>query len=76
VIELRSPFDNLADLQAKMQEYVDNGAELGWLIDPLERKVHIYSPLAQPICLENPVTLSGEPVLQGFELKLSPIWDK
>jgi Uma2 family endonuclease len=39
VLELRSPTDNLATVQAKMQEYLDNGAQLGWLIDPVQRQV-------------------------------------
>ena len=44
VIELRSRQDRLAVLQEKMQEYIENGAQLGWLIDPLEKRVHIYCP--------------------------------
>jgi Uma2 family endonuclease len=75
VIELRSPTDSLDDLHAKMQEYIDNGAELGWLIDPLERKVHIYSPSTKPVCLDNPATVSGNPVLPRFELKMSRLWE-
>jgi Uma2 family endonuclease len=44
VIELRSPTDSLTLVQAKMREYIENGARLGWLIDPEERKVHVYQP--------------------------------
>ena len=76
VIELRSPTDAIADLQSKMQEYIDNGAELGWSIDPLERKVYIYSRSAAPVCLDKPEKVSGEPVLREFELNLSRIWDR
>lgn len=75
VIELRSPSDNLDDLHAKMQEYIENGAELGWLIDPLERRVHIYSPSTKPVYLDNPRTVSGDPVLPGFELNTSRLWE-
>src|SRR5215472_8584067 len=76
VVELRSPTDTVHELQSKMQEYIDNGAELGWLIDPLERKVYIYSRSSAPVCLDNPATVSAEPVLCGFELNLYRIWDR
>ena len=48
VIELRSPTDNLQAVLAKMQEYLDNGAQLGWLLDPLTRRVHVYLTAAPP----------------------------
>ena len=71
VVEIRSvsqsrPSD-LASLMAKMREYQDNGARLGWLLDPLERTARIYRPGAPaPELLHNPETLSGEDVLPGF----------
>src|SRR5262249_22716107 len=68
VVELRSPSDRLSDLQEKMQEYIDNGICLGWLIDPLEKRVHIYRPGHSIETLNNPVTLNGDPVLPGFVL--------
>jgi len=74
VVELRSPSDHLPPLQAKMQEYIANGAELGWLIDPFEKNVYIYRPHAQVSCLENPVSVSGEPVLPGFSLDVQRVW--
>ena len=74
VTELRSPSDRLGYLQAKMGEYIANGAQLGWLIDPLERKVYICSPHSDVECLNNPQTLSGEPLLPGFVLDLRPLW--
>jgi Uma2 family endonuclease len=58
-----------------MREYIQNGAQLGWLIDPLERKVHIYSPSTEPICLDNPATVSGNLVLPGFELSVARLWE-
>jgi len=76
IVELRSPTDTLDDLDAKMQEYIANGAELGWLIDPLERKVYIYSRSSAAVCLDNPAKVSAEPVLRGFELDLSRIWER
>lgn len=74
VIELRSKSDRLRTLQNKMREYIENGARLGWLIDPTENKVHIYRKNGEIEILENPVKVSGEDVLQGFELDLTEIW--
>ena len=75
VIELRSPSDRLGDLQDKMQEYIDNGAQLGWLIDPGDKRVYVYRPDCEVECLENPSNISGEPVLAGFILDLGEIWE-
>lgn len=72
VIELRSSSDRLLSLQQKMQEYIDNGARLGWLINRRDRQVEIYRPQGTEI-LQDPSKLSGEDVLPGFELKLQGI---
>ena len=74
VVELRSASDSLAVLQAKMEEYIDNGVRLGWLIDPFDRTVHVYQAGQAVRLLENPDAVSGEPVLPGFILNLSEIW--
>jgi Uma2 family endonuclease len=73
VVELRSRSDQLTTLQEKMEEYLANGAQLGWLIDPLEKKVHIYRPNAPIETLDNPSVISGDPVLPGFVLNLDGI---
>jgi Uma2 family endonuclease len=75
VVELRSPSDALATLQDKMQEYLDNGAQLGFLIDPLERRVYVYRPGATVQCLDDPATISGDPELPGFVLDLRSLWN-
>lgn len=75
VIELRSPSDNLKTLQDKVQEYIDNGAQLGWLIDPVDRRVYVYRSGIMAECLENPATIIGDPELPGFVLDLAGIWD-
>jgi Uma2 family endonuclease len=75
VIELRSPSDNLKTVQEKMQEYIENGAQLCFLLDPLERRVYLYRPGAPVVCLENPTTVSGDPELPGFTLDLTRIWE-
>jgi Uma2 family endonuclease len=74
VVELRSPSDDLQPLQEKMQEYLDNGLRLGWLIDPQNRQVEIYRPGLAVEVLQVPTTLSGEDVLPGFVLDLSGIY--
>lgn len=74
VVELRSKSDNLRKLHSKMREYTENGARLGWLIDPTEKKVHVYRADKTVEVLENPVKVSGEDVLYGFELDLTEIW--
>jgi len=75
VLELRSPSDVLATVQAKMREYLDNGVQLGWLIDPIDKKVYVYRPGAPVECLDNPQTVSGDPVLPGFVLELGKVWN-
>ncbi|MCG5060148.1 MAG: Uma2 family endonuclease [Limnoraphis sp. WC205] len=75
VVELRSASDRLKSLQDKMQEYRENGAKLGWLIDPQNKRVEIYRPDQEEVEIqENPTTLSGENVLPGFILDLTVIW--
>ena len=78
VIELVSPSDlqkqRYEDLREKMQEYIDNGVRLGWLIEPKAQKVEIYRPEQAVEILQSPKTLSGEDVLPGFVLDLEPIW--
>ena len=74
VIELRSPSDSLQSLQDKMQEYIDNGTRLGWLINRQNRQVEIYRQGREKEVLSDPATLSGEDVLPGFVLNLELVW--
>ncbi len=74
VVELGSESDRLPKLQAKMREYIDNGARLGWLIDPQNRRVEIYRPGTEVELLENPTNLSGEDILPEFVLNLRRVW--
>ncbi len=73
VAELRSATDNLNTLQQKMQEYIDNGVRLGWLIDPQNQRVEIYRKGQDVEILQSPTSLSGEDVLPGFVLDLAQI---
>jgi Uma2 family endonuclease len=74
VIELRSETDRLPPLKEKMEEYIENGAEMGLLIDPLKKQVHVYRQGRKPKVLGKPSTVSCEPTLPGFELDLTEIW--
>jgi len=74
VVELRSQSDTLKQINVKMFEYLENGASLGWLIDPFKRQVYIYRPNQEVVVLNNPESVSGDPLLPGFELNLAKLW--
>ena len=74
LIELRSSSERLIKLQEKIQEYIDNGASLGWLMDRQNRKVYIYRPNRELEILENPEAITGNPELPGFVLRMGKIW--
>ena len=74
VIELRSSSNSLKSLQEKMQEYIGNGAQLGWLINPPERRVYIYRPGEEVEVLSDAETASADPILPGFVLQLAELW--
>lgn len=74
VVELRSPTDSLSMLQEKMQEYIDNGAQLAWLIDPEQKRLYVYRAGEPAQELDQPETVSGDPLLPGFVLDLREIW--
>ena len=75
VIELKSDNDRLRTLDKKMEEYMDNGAQLGWLIDPEKRTVAIYRPGREVETLTGPDKVAGEGPVTGFVLDLSEVWD-
>jgi Uma2 family endonuclease len=74
VLELRSPSDSMRALQMKMEEYRENGAQLGWLLDPVGKQVHVYRRGAPTEVLNDPASVSGEPLLRGFVLEVPQIW--
>ncbi len=74
VVELRSKTDTLAKTRAKLEEYMANGARLGWLIDPQRQVVEVYRPGREVEILQSPATVSGEDVLPGFVLELAEIF--
>jgi Uma2 family endonuclease len=77
VIEIRSPSDRKKDLQEKMQTYLCNKVELGWLIDPQSRTVTVYSSEREtPNELIDPERVFGEGPVAGFVLQLKQIYDQ
>jgi Uma2 family endonuclease len=75
VIEVRSQTDRWPALREKMREWIDNGAQLAWLIDPETRAVEIYRPKGSVEVLSSPESLSGEGPVEGFALDLLSVWD-
>ena len=75
VIELRSHFDRLPVLRGKMQEWMANGAQLGWLIDAERHAVEIYRPGREPELRVDVMSVAGEAPVEGFVLELGPVWD-
>ena len=75
VIELRSPSDTIKTLQDKMQEYSENGASLGWLIDPVAQQVLVFQPQKAIVSLDKPEFLSADDLLIGFRLDMGKIWE-
>jgi len=75
VIEVRSESDRLRTVRDKMREYMENGAQLGWLIDPKSRSVEIYHPDGQVAPHKGIRKLAGEGPVEGFVLDLTYVWD-
>jgi len=75
LIELRSPSDPVGDLESKMADWMSNGAQLGWLIDPQRKVAILYRPGRNPETLVRPETLHGEAPVAGFELKMHRFWE-
>lgn len=76
VVEIMSRNDSQVSAHRKIQVYIDNGATLGWLIDPFRRQVHVYRPGTDLVILVDPDVVSAEPDLPGFEFNVrSKIFD-
>jgi len=74
VIELRSPSDRLVMVEAKMEMWLANGAQVAWLIDPARKIVTIYRPGDSPEVLNEPSSVQGSGPLAGFELVMARVW--
>jgi Uma2 family endonuclease len=75
VIELRSRSDDLSALEAKMERWIANGAQVGWLIDPERQIVAVYRRGEQPEVYRHPASVQGTGLVAGFELVMHRIWD-
>lgn len=75
VIEVRSDSDRLKPLQNKMVEYLEQGAQLGWLIDPENRIIEIYRPGGKMKKRTGLNKIEGEGPVAGFVLDLTYVWD-
>lgn len=74
VIELRSRTDSLEALQAKMREYIEQGAQLGWLLDPMAKRAYVYRPQSEVEILDDPREIVGDSVVSGFILDVKRLW--
>lgn len=75
VIELKSASDRPRVLRAKMQEWIDNGAQLAWMIDPESRTVEVYRPGHEPVTVRDATTIEASDPVQGFVLDLTRVWN-
>lgn len=75
MIELRSPSDSLSELKEKMEQWIANGAQLAWLIDPIEQEVSVYRPGEAAEVYHPPTLVQGHGVMAGFELVMARIWE-
>jgi Uma2 family endonuclease len=75
VVEIVGPYDELPDLHAKMEQWIANGAQVAWLIDPEEKSVSIYRPGDLPEHLVHPTSVQGTGPIAGFELVMARIWE-
>lgn len=75
IIELRSPTDSFSELKEKMEQWITNGAQLAWLIDPIEQEVSVYRPGEAAEVHHHPTSVQGNGIVAGFELVMARIWD-
>lgn len=73
VVELRSPSDRPADLESKMEAYIAQGVQLGWLLDPIDNRATIYRSGEEPRRVKEPGVLEGDPILPGFRFDFREI---
>jgi len=75
LIEILSPSDSLSELDAKMEQWIANGAGLAWRIDPFGGTVAIYAAGEAPVMLERPGAVDGTGPITGFRLKMARVWN-
>jgi Uma2 family endonuclease len=72
-VEVRSPSDSMAELDAKMARYLAAGSQLGWLVNPTPGTITVYRPGSAALILRGGDRLSGEPVVPGFDHSVDEI---
>jgi Uma2 family endonuclease len=75
VVEITSPSDRIRQVQAKMEEWIANGALLGWILEADKRRVHVYRAGEKTEVFDNLIEISGSGPVPGFTLNLKKIWD-
>ena len=75
VVEFNGPWDEPGEMEAKMQQWIANGVEVGWLIDQEEKSVTVYRPGEEPEHLADPTSVQGDGPIAGFGLVMSRIWE-
>ncbi len=73
VIELVSESDSIQTVKEKMNDWIANGAQLAWLIDPYERQALVFRPGREPEMVAND-RIAGEGPVEGFVLELARVW--
>lgn len=75
VVEVISPTDEPAKIQAKIEFYRQTGVRLQWWLDPEARTVTIHRPAGDPIAIGVGAVLEGEDVVPGFRLPVADIFE-
>ena len=75
VVEVRSPYDRTRTVRAKMLEWVENGAQLAWLVDPKTKSIEIFTPHSEPQTINEATAISGQSPVDGFVLDLGRVWN-
>ena len=74
IVEVRSPHDTFSELQRRINDFLDAGTRLAWLVDPLKRTVTVFAPDQEPYTLDTAAELDGEDIVPGFRLAVASIF--
>ena len=74
IIEVRSQSDSRPSVETKMQLWLENGAKLAWLVDPIDANIAIYRPGQSSELLDHPELVKADGPVDGFELRCPRLW--
>ena len=74
IVEVRSPHDTFSELRRRINDFLDAGTRLAWLVDPLKRTVTVFAPDQEPYTLDTAAELDGEDIVPGFRLAVASIF--